>query len=212
MTRSIEPTDIIAPDSAIARAWDITQRVRRQRVRFRAWMLVAATATVCLFLFLGLWVSRWFLLAGLVLAAPGYCLCVLLDQRHLWQWRRRMLGLWYREGLELPRLGQTIEQATDLTIEARQSLLRTLDACQWESHGTALTTADKRHEVAEQLREAIHRSERRAVTATVSFSLMTAFGLLALVFFSLPFLVLAGLAGVCWRALGEREKGVRREE
>jgi hypothetical protein len=204
MTRSLVPPEAIRQNPAMARAWEITCRVRRARTRFRAWMLLVATLAVCLFLFLGIWVSRWFLLAGLLLAAPGYCLFVLLDQRHLWHWRRRMLGLWYQEGLQLPLLGRVIEDASDLTIEARQSLLRTLDTCRLDPQHAGLTSQAERREVAERLRAAIHRSERRAVTATVSFSLMAALGLLAVFLFSLPLLLLASLAGGFWWLLRGR--------
>ena len=204
MTRPLPPIEIARQDPAVARAWEITCTVRRKRTRFRGLMLLVAMVVVCLFLFLGIWFSRWFLLIGLALAAPGYCLFVLLDQRHLWHWRSRMLNLWYREGLQIRQLGQVLEEAPELTVEARQSLLRTLTECDIESPGRSLTTDLDRREVAERLRAAVHRSERRMVTATVSFSLMMALGLMAVALFSGPLLVASGLAGGVWWFLRSR--------
>jgi hypothetical protein len=167
-------------------------------------MLLVATGLACLFLVLGLWLSRWFLLLGMMLVAPGYCLFVLLDQRHLWQWRSRMLSLWYQDGLQIPLLGQVLEEAPDITVETRQSLLRTLQECEIEPVGNALKTDVDRREMAERLRVAVHRSERRMVTATVSFSLMMALGLMAVVLFSTPLLAASGLAGGVWWLLRSR--------
>jgi hypothetical protein len=198
MKRSLSVSTPALQDDPLARAWEVTLYVRRRRTRFRAWMLLLAFSLVSLFLFLGIAVSRWFLLLGMVLSIPGYTLFVLLDRRHLWQWRSRMLHLWYREGLHLPLLGRTLQETQDLNLETRQSLLRTLQECELELPSQPLSDEATRREVAERLQAAIHRSERRTVTATVSFSLMLGLGFLSMVFFSGPLLLAASLAGGLW--------------
>jgi hypothetical protein len=198
MKRSLSTSTPAFQDDALARAWEVTLYARRRRTRFRAWMLLLAISLMCLFLFLGIAVSRWFLLVGMVLSIPGYTLFVLLDRRHLWQWRSRMLQLWFREGLHLPLLGKRLQETPDLNLETRQSLLKTLEECEVELPSQPLSDEATRRELAKQLQTAIHRSERRTVTATVSFSLMLGLGFLSMLLFSGPLLLAASLAGGLW--------------